>query len=403
MNNLKLICFDFDGVFTDGTINFDNLGKVFKSYNVKDGKAISLLRKKYEIGVISSFKSNSSTLSILDHLNIKRRSLGCKDKLGQLESWCEELNITHSNVAFMGDDLNDVQVMKKVGLSVCPNDAVQECKNVCDIILKSFGGKGAIRELCDILLEKENKILCCIPARYKSTRLPGKPLLKIDGKTIINHVYEKAMKTQVDKVVVLTDDQRIYDEVVSFGGECFIVVEECLNGSERIAKYLNKIDHSEYDVILNLQGDEPFINVHDVDKTIENYYEKTRVDKKTVCSTMCFKTHHKEEILSKSRGKAITDLENNIIYCSRNVIPSNKKEHVVDGHLYNIHVGVFVFRKEYLLENYIKGNTPFQLVEDIEWLKIIEQGYKINTIFVEDCERGVDTIDDYDYLLKKYN
>ena len=242
-----------------------------------------------------------------------------------------------------------------------------------------------------------NKILCCIPARYHSTRLPGKPLLKINNKTIINHVYEKAKQTKVDEIVILTDDQRIYDEVISFGGKCYIITEECLNGTERIITYLNKIDHNEYSIILNIQGDEPFIKPNVINKTIDNYIENN-----PECSTICFKTNNKDEILSKSRGKVVVDNFNNILYCSRNIIPSNKKENIIENHLYNIHVGIFVYNKKYLLDHFTKKNTENQLLEDIEWLKIIEQGFKVNTIFSEEMERGVDTIEDYNYLKKKY-
>ena len=243
-----------------------------------------------------------------------------------------------------------------------------------------------------------NNILCCIPARYESKRLPGKPLLKINDKTIINLVYEKALQTKVSDVVILTDDKRIYDEVISFGGNCFIITEDCLNGTDRIIKYLEKIDNNQYDIIVNLQGDEPFINPNVVNKIIDN-----QIEKKTECSTVCFKTNNKEEILSKSRGKVVVDNFNNIIYCSRNVIPTNKNENIIENHLYNIHVGIFVYDKKYLLNYFNKENTKNQLVEDIEWLKIIEQGYKINTIFSEELERGIDTIEDYKYLKKKYN
>ena len=242
-----------------------------------------------------------------------------------------------------------------------------------------------------------SKILCCIPARFNSTRLPGKPLLKINNKTLINLVYEKALKTKVDKVIVLTDDKRIYNEVLSFGGNCFISDKYCLNGTERIIHYLNKINNNDYNVIVNIQGDEPFIDSDAVNKTIDNFFKK-----KPKCSTICFKTDDKEEILSKSRGKAVTDNFNNIIYCSRNVIPSNKKENIISNHTYNIHVGIFVFDKNYLLNYFVKENTKNQILEDIEWLKIIEQGFKVNTIFSEKMERGVDTIEDYNYLKKKY-
>jgi 3-deoxy-manno-octulosonate cytidylyltransferase (CMP-KDO synthetase) len=242
-----------------------------------------------------------------------------------------------------------------------------------------------------------DNILCCIPARYDSKRLPGKPLLKINNKTIINLVYEKALQTKVDDIVILTDDKRIYDEVISFGGNCVIITEYCLNGTDRIIKYLEKIDNSKYDIIVNLQGDEPFIDPNVVNEIIDN-----QIEKKVECSTVCFKTNNKEEISSKSRGKAVVDNFNNIIYCSRNVIPTNKNENIIENHLYNIHVGIFVYDKIYLLNHFNKENTNNQLLEDIEWLKIIEQGFKINTIFSEKLERGIDTIEDYKYLKKIY-
>ena len=134
-----------------------------------------------------------------------------------------------------------------------------------------------------------------------------------------------------------------------------------------------------------------------IDLTINNFLEQ-----KPACSTICFKKNCKEEILSKSRGKVVVDNFNNILYCSRNIIPSNKTENIIHNHLYNIHVGIFVYNKEYLLEHFTRLNTTNQLLEDIEWLKIIEQGFKVNTIFSEEMERGVDTMEDYEYLKNKY-
>jgi 3-deoxy-manno-octulosonate cytidylyltransferase (CMP-KDO synthetase) len=242
------------------------------------------------------------------------------------------------------------------------------------------------------------KILCCIPARYASTRLPGKPLLKLGDKTIIEHVYSQAKKTMVDEIIVLTDNQEIYNEVTEFGGKCFITMEDVLNGTERIVNYLKSVDHSKFDIIVNLQGDEPFISPEVVNKVIENY-----IINKPTCSTVCYKTNDVNEITSRSRGKVVTNKENDIMYCSRNVIPSCKDSVVIPNHTYNIHVGIFVFNKNYLLNEYNLENTKNQLFEDIEWLKIIEQGKVVNTIFTEKLERGVDTTEDYEYLKEKYN
>ena len=212
-------------------------------------------------------------------------------------------------------------------------------------------------------------------------------------------MYEKAKKTNVDEIVVLTDDERIYNEVINFGGNC-VMTDEALNGTERIVNYVKTINIENYKTVVNIQGDEPFIDPEYINIAIKNLYKKNLENKDIACSTICFKTKDEEEILSKNRGKVVVDKFNNIMYCSRNVIPTNKKENIIKDHYYNIHVGVFVYNIKHLIN--ITSNTDNQLIEDIEWLKILEHGLKINTIFSDKMERGVDTIGDYKYLKNKY-
>jgi 3-deoxy-manno-octulosonate cytidylyltransferase (CMP-KDO synthetase) len=244
--------------------------------------------------------------------------------------------------------------------------------------------------------------ICCIPARYNSTRLPGKPLLKINNKTIINLVYERALKLDVSFVVVITDDKRIYDEVINFGGNCCILEEETLNGTDKIILYLKKYN-IQSDIIVNVQGDEPFFNYNDVNKAIENYKKNKILNNNIVCSTLHYGTKEKSEIESKSRGKLVLSKNNNIMYCSRNIIPSGKKTDIIENNEYYIHIGIFVYDRKYLLEYFCLENTPLQLCEDIEWMKIMEQGFIIISEKVKSAEISVDTIDDYNYLLNKYS
>ena len=153
---IKLIVFDFDGVFTDGKIIFDNDGNALKHYNAKDGMGIfELHRDKIEVGVISGWPYNNSQNSILEHLQIKRISLGSNNKLQILQKWCNELNIELNNVAYMGDDINDLEVMKEVSLVGCPNDAVQEVRDISNFISSKNGGEGAVREFCDYLISSQ--------------------------------------------------------------------------------------------------------------------------------------------------------------------------------------------------------------------------------------------------------
>tara|TARA_Y100000590_G_scaffold80432_1_gene89309 strand:- start:3 stop:776 length:774 start_codon:yes stop_codon:yes gene_type:complete len=255
------------------------------------------------------------------------------------------------------------------------------------------------------------EFIICIPARYQSSRLPGKPLLKINGKTIIQHVYEKAIelkkKYKVFDLVILTDNKLIEEEVESFGGIAIIIHEYCLNGTDRIIHYLKNYYIAREipltnKVIVNIQGDEPFINIENINKAIDNYINK-KDDNNIVCSTIHHKTRDENTIKLKSRGKLVLDNNNNIMYCSRNVIPSNKNNDVVPDIDYYIHIGIFIFNATYLIKHYYNNNTRLQLIEDIEWMKIMEQGYKINSVEVEDSERGVDTIEDYNYLVNKYS
>ena len=253
------------------------------------------------------------------------------------------------------------------------------------------------------------RVICCIPARYGSSRLPGKPLLKINNKTIIQLVYEQVLKvnsdnTILDDIVVLTDDDRIMNEVNSFQGKAYKITEDCLNGTDRIINYLLK-EYKDYNLedllVVNVQGDEPFIDPQNIISSIDNYFNNID-DKKMVCSTIHYNTRDTEEIKLKSRGKMVMDNDNNIIYCSRNVIPSCKNHLIIPDFDYSIHIGVFVYNASYLLNHYYNNNTRLQLAEDIEWMKIIEQGYHINSVCVDEQECGIDTMDDYNYLLSKY-
>ena len=172
---IKIIIFDFDGVFTDGKIIFDNNGNPMKHYQAKDGMGIFQLHDAgYKIGVISGWSYNMSQQAILKHLKIERVSLGSNDKLNILQKWCKELNITLDEVAYMGDDLNDIDVMKCVNLVACPNDAVEEIKNIANFVSTKNGGEGAVRDFCDYIIEIKNrhelKITAVIPCRNGSTR-----------------------------------------------------------------------------------------------------------------------------------------------------------------------------------------------------------------------------------------
>ena len=238
-----------------------------------------------------------------------------------------------------------------------------------------------------------------IPARFNSTRLPGKPLLKINNQTIISLVIKQIKKSKYkSSIYVVTDDDRIINEVGN--NICIKITEECLNGTERLCHAIKKLK-KKYDFIINIQGDEPFIDPNNIDYLINKYLEHNN-EENLVCTTIHNKIN-KNNVVNRNIGKLILDNNNNVIYCSRSMIPGNKNGIPLDID-YLEHIGIFIYKYEYLLNYFSIPNTPCMLSEDIEWLKIIENGLKIKSFLIPGYhEIGINTKEDYQYLLKKYN
>jgi YrbI family 3-deoxy-D-manno-octulosonate 8-phosphate phosphatase len=159
---IKFVIFDFDGVFTDNKCYFDGKNNIIKYYDIKDGMALSLLKKNnIKIGLISSYNTklnlqlneNNINQEMIEHLNFDYKYIGSCNKLEILEKWMKELNINFNEIAYIGDDVNDIPILEKVKFSACPNDAIDKCKEVVKYICKNNGGNGCIREFVDIVIE----------------------------------------------------------------------------------------------------------------------------------------------------------------------------------------------------------------------------------------------------------
>lgn len=246
-----------------------------------------------------------------------------------------------------------------------------------------------------------DNICAVIPARYGSKRLPGKPLLEINGRTIISMTYQQTCKSKyISKVFVATDDERIKEEIEGIGGSVIMIKEECLNGTERICRCLEHLD-KKYDLIVNVQGDEPYVSPKVIDYMIEKHLVNRSND--VVCTTIHTKIKNTKYLKERSFGKMVIDQHNHVLYCSRNIIPGTKGGEVNANIDYLTHVGIFVFERDFLYKYMESENTPLQISEDIEWLKIIEMGYRIKSYEIEEeYEIGVNTTEDYEYLKNKY-
>jgi len=156
-SKIKALVLDVDGVLTDASLTFDEDGKEYKTFNAKDGQGIVMLNKTGFITAIITARLNGTVRHRFNNLGMTKLYEGCKNKIAALRELMAEFNLREEEIAYMGDDLPDICVLKVVGLPCCPNDAVKEVQNHAKFISTKNGGKGAVRELCDLILKSTNK------------------------------------------------------------------------------------------------------------------------------------------------------------------------------------------------------------------------------------------------------
>lgn len=224
------------------------------------------------------------------------------------------------------------------------------------------------------------KIIAAIPARYQSSRFPGKPLAVICGKPMIQYVYETVSNIEtISDVYVATDDERIYHAVSDFGGKA-VMTGKCACGSERVAQACGDI---ECDVVLNIQGDEPMIKpemIHDLISAFDDPSVNMATLKKRI-------TSH-EDIENPNIAKLITDVNNNAIYFSRSTIPYNRDN--LETVKYYKHIGVYGYKKDFLMKFAQLPRSPLECAEKLEQLRALENGYSIRVVETEYQSIGVD-------------
>lgn len=152
---IKLVAFDVDGVLTDGSLTFDENGHEYKTFNAKDGQGIVNLNNSGIITAIITARDNGTVFHRAKNLNIKELHQGSKNKIATLIGIMKKYDLSFDEIAYMGDDLPDICILEKVGLKGCPNDAVDEVKQIADFISSKNGGRGAVREFCDYILKNK--------------------------------------------------------------------------------------------------------------------------------------------------------------------------------------------------------------------------------------------------------
>ena len=243
------------------------------------------------------------------------------------------------------------------------------------------------------------KIIAVIPARYASTRFPAKLMQDLGGKTVILRTYEAAIKTHLfDDVFVVTDSDLIYNEIISNGGKSIKSIKEHESGSDRIAEAVANLD---VDIVVNVQGDEPFIDSESLAKLIEVFdSSKARNDKADDIDLASLMREIKEEndIENPNNVKVVVDQNDFALYFSRSVIPYPREKNV--GVRYFQHIGIYAFRKQALLDFYSLPMKSLEASEKLEQLRYLEFGKRIKMVETNHIGIGIDTEEDLEKARK---
>lgn len=232
------------------------------------------------------------------------------------------------------------------------------------------------------------QVVVVIPSRYASRRLPGKPLVNLAGKPMVQHVYERAKRAQtIHRVLVATDDQRIFDAVQAFGGEARMTRSDHRTGTERIAEVAA---HAPGDVFVNVQGDEPLIDPVSIDTAVAALLEEPPAQ----IATLATPIRHVPDIMDPNIVKTVVDFDSHALYFSRAPIPwvrdTQQKIHVK----YWKHLGLYVFQRDALLEYPTLPQGELEKIEQLEQLRWLENGWRIRVAEVEHDAVSVDVPED---------
>lgn len=243
------------------------------------------------------------------------------------------------------------------------------------------------------------KFIAIIPARYASTRFPGKPLADMGGKPMIQRVYEQ-VKRAVHDVCVATDDSRIFETVKAFGGKAVMTSTEHRSGTDRIQEAYSKIGEG-FDVVINVQGDEPFIQPEQIESLKECF------DSKDVELATLVKPFKKEDgfdvLFNPNSPKVVINKKSEAIYFSRSIVPYIRDAHHtewLDKHTFYKHIGMYAYRVDVLKEITQLPQSSLEKAESLEQLRWIENGYRIRVGYTDVETIGIDTPEDMERAIK---
>ncbi len=235
-----------------------------------------------------------------------------------------------------------------------------------------------------------------IPARFGSTRFPGKPLIKLGDKTMIQRVYEQAKKSNLDDVIVATDDERILKEVERFGGKAFLTASDIPSGTDRCVAAL-KTSGIDASVVINIQGDEPFIDPGQINIVLDLLgREEVKI------ATLVSHAEDQKEVSNPNRVKVVVSASGKALYFSRLPIPYLKDNDSAISSRYLIHLGIYGFKAQTLLEISQLKPGSLEKSESLEQLRWLENDFEIHTAKTAERTEAIDTPEDLLFIEKKY-
>jgi len=235
-------------------------------------------------------------------------------------------------------------------------------------------------------LRSDKKICAVIPARYDSTRFPGKPLALLGGKPVIEHVYKRAAKADmITEIMVATDDERIFNAVIEFGGKAVMTSKNHVCGTDRIAEACAEHD-CEY--VINVQGDEPLIDPQVIDSIAETLVK----DNECMAATPIALIKNEDELINPNIVKVVRGNNGYAIYFSRYPIPFIRDAATKKEQKFYKHIGLYGFNKNFLLQLVKYPSSSLEKAECLEQLRILENGFRIKTVLTDYEAIGVDTL-----------
>ena len=234
------------------------------------------------------------------------------------------------------------------------------------------------------------KKLAIIPARYESSRFPGKPLVDLMGKSMIQHVFERVNNASIfDEVIVATDDERIANHVESFGGNVMITADHHRSGTERCGEVVES--YSDFEVVVNIQGDEPLVDPQQLSQLVDAFQ-----DSSVKIATLGTPRIEEGELNDENRIKVVSDYKGDALYFSRSKIPFERKE---NGYPYLRHIGLYGFRSDTLNELINSPATKLEEVESLEQLRWLYYGYSIRVVETNIETPNIDVPEDVEHVL----